>query len=88
MALSEELQTPRIPSGKVGKTPANDERWTTGLEPATSRTTTERGWEMGDSVGMAQRFVERRKPLAQARSWNADRSMGMARVSHKSNPFS
>lgn len=55
VAFAERSDTPRIPSGKVGKTPANDERWTTGLEPATSRTTTERGWEMGDNVGMARR---------------------------------
>lgn len=55
MVFAERSNTPRIPSVRVGKTPANDERWTTGLEPATSRTTTETGWEMGDNVGMAQR---------------------------------
>jgi hypothetical protein len=55
VVFAERSNTPRIPSVRVGKTPANDERWTTGLEPATSRTTTETGWEMGDNVGMAQR---------------------------------
>lgn len=40
MALSDTPQTPRFPSEQGAKTPANAERWTTGLEPATSRTTT------------------------------------------------